>query len=778
MKKKSLVFFTTFLLGAFLLAGISSCSQPSSGDSSPVLLSIEVTNPPNKTYYTKNEAFDPGGMILTGYYDNGGSRELAGYTVLPVDTSTAGEKIVTVGFDKLETSFSVFVNEYPLEGIVLASPPDKTEYAKGEDFDPEGLVLEGAYPDGQRPVTGYTHDFDSSAEGTFTVTLTLNGFTADFEITVGPAALVSIAVSSPPRKTHYGKGELFLPAGLVIRGTYTDGEVKTETGYSLSNTTTETVEEKTVTVTLKRGGKEFTAEFPILVSEGRLTSITITRQPYKKVYLWYEELDLSGLEVKGKYSDMTDLVTLTLYPEEDISGYDKTRPGAQTVIVTVEGQSVDFPVTVKPPKLYFDYGRRISEVDPPGPYTYTVPAGRTLVLAPVKVNVAEGVPFVWELNGAPQGSTNEYLTVSGDGGMVTVTVGLAGLPGSEITTYVKTEAAEGTYKRPKTASSKARASDGFEMTPAPGQFVGPSWGTTEEKARQTLDTIVKTGTSATWQFSLGSWGGYIVMGFDHSVENSGGYDLSIKGNAFAGWNEPGIVWVSQDENGNGLPDDTWYELAGSQTGWSAVQRYSVTYHRFVGMNDAVWEDNLGNTGVTPAKTYYGSATGYPVWVPGSTITFTGTSLLNRSTGVPPGYVYWGYVDATCPEYFRISDAIQQDGSPIQLQYIDFVKVQCGLFGSEGAFGEYSTELGVAYDVSMPNPDLLIYGADVGSGQYSYQFINTSGYDLTVTVGGQDYSLIRNGGQTTVTLSSPSTYFAVYGGNITYTKETGKVTFKM
>jgi hypothetical protein len=622
MKKKLFPFtFWALILGAFLLGG---CSQPS-GDSGPALLPIEVTNPPDKTYYTKNEVFDPEGMSLTGYYDNGGSRELTGYTVLPVDTSTAGEKTVTVVFNKLETSFSVFVDEYPLEGIVIASPPEKTYYAKGEDFDPEGLVLEGVYPDGQRPVEGYSHDFDSSAEGTFTVTVTLNGFTASFAITVGPAALASIEVSSPPKKTRYAKDEQFLPAGLVVNGTYTDGEVKPETGYTLSGTGTGTLGERTVTVTLKRDGKTFTATFIIIVSGGSLISIVIDRKPYKTVYLWYEELDLLGLVVKGRYSDMADPVTLPIHPE-DIS-YNKVQPGEQTVTVTVEGQSAGFPVTVKMPKLYFDYGRRISELDPPitsapDRYTYTVPVGRRLVLAVVKKDIAKGATFEWKVNGVPQSSTNEYLTVDGGGGTATVTVGLKELPGSEITTYVQTTAAEGTYKRAKSGSSRTRASDGFEYTPGPGQFVmalGSVVPATEDSVRQALDNTVKTGTSAVWQFSLGAWGGYIVMGFDHSVENvPGQYSLSINGNAFSNSSEPGIVWVSQDENGNGKPDDTWYELAGSATGKNGtIQRYSVTYHVPVSGNGPVWEDNLGNTGGLPAVDYYGETQGYPFWVPGN-----------------------------------------------------------------------------------------------------------------------------------------------------------------
>ena len=54
--------------------------------------------------------------------------------------------------------------------------------------------------------------------------------------------------------------------------------------------------------------------------------------------------------------------------------------------------------------------------------------------------------------------------------------------------------------------------------------------------------------------SLGGFGGYIIVGFDHSIAARGlEYDFAIQGNAFGGAgasgqsNEPGVVWVMQDD---------------------------------------------------------------------------------------------------------------------------------------------------------------------------------------------------------------------------------------
>ena len=102
-----------------------------------------------------------------------------------------------------------------------------------------------------------------------------------------------------------------------------------------------------------------------------------------------------------------------------------------------------------------------------------------------------------------------------------------------------------------------------------------------------------------YMISLGAWGGYVVTGFDHSVDNSGGgVDLAIRGNPYSYQSEPGVVWVAQDENGDGEPNDTWYELAGSEyDSAETIYDYSVTYYQPTRAQAAVvWRDNRGGGG--------------------------------------------------------------------------------------------------------------------------------------------------------------------------------------
>ena len=216
------------------------------------------------------------------------------------------------------------------------------------------------------------------------------------------------------------------------------------------------------------------------------------------------------------------------------------------------------------------------------------------------------------------------------------------------------------------------------------------------------------------------------MGFDHSIDNSGDYDLGILGNSFSGSSEPGVVWVMQDENGNGLPDDTWYELAGSETGKAeTIQNYAVTYYRPTGAGMPVqWSDNLGNSGqVDYLKQFHRQEYYYPLWIDADSYTLTGTCLEARNYDASGNGSYWvnaeydwGYVDNYSPvdrltdkdnvegeinvNHFKISNAIDVDGEPIVLEFIDFVKVQCALNAKSGWLGELSTEVCGFFDYNM------------------------------------------------------------------------------
>lgn len=282
----------------------------------------------------------------------------------------------------------------------------------------------------------------------------------------------------------------------------------------------------------------------------------------------------------------------------------------------------------------------------------------------------------------------------------------------------------------------------FEYRPAPGQFVNElpyydEGDTTEDMTRKAEECIAYNERVL---ISLGSYGGYIVFGFDHMVENHPGLmDFEILGNAFysnanpnasaskeGGSCEPGIVKVSHDDNGNGLPDDEWYELAGSEYHHPATKhRYNITYFRpdenkertpnpnYAFINDTSyvkWTDNLSHTGYVYRNIYHHQSY-WPQWLNEDELTFEGTLLANNyidESGTGSYYVQyayaWGYADnhpnTDERSKFNIEWAVDNEGRQIALPGIHFVKVYTGVNQYCGWLGETSTEIMGANDLHL------------------------------------------------------------------------------
>ena len=82
--------------------------------------------------------------------------------------------------------------------------------------------------------------------------------------------------------------------------------------------------------------------------------------------------------------------------------------------------------------------------------------------------------------------------------------------------------------RPITAQSSAYVTQLFEFNPAPGQYANTT----------IADTTAAQGTlnKSNGLVSLGAYGGYIVLGFDHTVlDATGKADIIVYGNAFTGF---------------------------------------------------------------------------------------------------------------------------------------------------------------------------------------------------------------------------------------------------
>lgn len=350
-----------------------------------------------------------------------------------------------------------------------------------------------------------------------------------------------------------------------------------------------------------------------------------------------------------------------------------------------------------------------------------------------------GERYEWKVNGSVVSRERDYIFLARDEGDYTVNIRII----DSETPYDFTFDVHVLHEDIEYSPYISRV---YEYCPAPGQFVNemPRYedGDTYESILQKAEESI-SGTNDI-MISLGGYGGYVTFGFDHTVINvPGERDFRIWGNCFyellqpdkkGGSAEPGIVMVSYDTNCNGLPDDEWYELAGSEYNSPATRHgYSITYFRPDPDRDIVadednslddiyyirWADNSGGEGYM-AKNIFHNQQYYPRWLEVDSLTFGGTLLAPNGhdiSGYGTYYVLysypWGYVDNHPNEYadlnsFDISWAVDAAGNPVELSGVDFIRVFTGVNQYCGWLGETSTELSRAQDLhidlpGIPNP---------------------------------------------------------------------------
>jgi len=247
-------------------------------------------------------------------------------------------------------------------------------------------------------------------------------------------------------------------------------------------------------------------------------------------------------------------------------------------------------------------------------------------------------------------------------------------------------------------------SDVFSYTYAPGQHAS--------KALTTDIQYIKGNPALHngWLY-LGGFGGNVVAGFPVDVPNHDGEDFEIfalKGAA----PEPAIVYVMQDVNKNGKPDDVWHELKGNQFE-NTDRNFQLTYYKPATVNGNIsWKDNKGGKGeLIPG---FGASNSSSWWWPETntdSIVFSGSKLPDayekKLVGeteiwvVPNNKYLWGYAEnqygtdydsETGINKFDISNAVDVNGIAVNLTNIRFIKIQSAVFQQAGMINEISPEI--------------------------------------------------------------------------------------
>ena len=264
--------------------------------------------------------------------------------------------------------------EKTLVSIEVTTPPSKTTYTLGEQFDPTGMVITATFSDKSTTTVNVTTamltippDFMATAGGkTITVAYAYNGVnqTTTFSVTVNPpeVTLQSIAVTTPPTKMTYTVGEAFDTAGMVVTATYSDNSTApvTITADMLDYDFSTAGEDKTVTVSFTYKEVTRTANVTgIVVNQkavsvgaqvGRMTAgvagtvtFSVTTAHIANGAYTVSVANLpTGVTVQGQVTIAADNGTLTL------AGSATTTAGATaTLTLTIDGAtSTVFTLTI------------------------------------------------------------------------------------------------------------------------------------------------------------------------------------------------------------------------------------------------------------------------------------------------------------------------------------------------------------------------------------------------------------------------------------------------
>lgn len=156
---------------------------------------IEIGTAPTKTsYFTGQELDVTGGTIIVSYeFGEDKTVDITADMISGFDNTKEGNQTLTVTYGGETATFDVTFSEAKITDIELYSSPAKTHYTIGDKLDVTGGMLKVFYEDGSSDIIDITANmvtgFDSTKEGTNTLTVTYGGKTVTFTVTIEKGAV-------------------------------------------------------------------------------------------------------------------------------------------------------------------------------------------------------------------------------------------------------------------------------------------------------------------------------------------------------------------------------------------------------------------------------------------------------------------------------------------------------------------------------------------------------------------------------------------------------------
>lgn len=313
------------------------------------LKNIEIQTPPSKTEYFEGENFDKTGMVVKAYY-NSKTKPFAilndsDYAITNGTNLKEGQTSVKITYGDKSIEQPISVEKNTITELKIKTPPDKTEYKEGQNFDKTGMVIEASYKDGSKKIiTDYTvEDGNNLKASQNEVTIFYEGKSVKQHINVIENPLIDIKITKEPTKTKYIVGQNFDKNGMIVTGTFQDQTTSEIFDYEIENGVN--LQKGQTIVIIKYNGK--TIEQSIEVEDKKITEIVINKKPNKLQYIQNkEELDLSGGLLKVNYNDGYNEIINLNSEEIKITGFNNEEIGKNTITVTYNDKKTTFDIQI------------------------------------------------------------------------------------------------------------------------------------------------------------------------------------------------------------------------------------------------------------------------------------------------------------------------------------------------------------------------------------------------------------------------------------------------
>jgi len=302
-------------------------------------LKLNVSN--FRTEYILGQEFVEGDAVVEVEYDNGEKEEIP-FGNYEVNLNLSAEPYTcAISYNGLSYTYNVKIVDKVLSGIEV-TPPTKTVYAIGEEFDPTGITVTAKYNNNSSAViTDYTiSGFNSSSAQKCIVSIIYQNQSKQFTVTVTGNSLIDLDVTS--YKKSYQTGEAYDDSLTEVYAVYSDySRVKINT-YQVSGFNSALV--GTGNITISYSGISKTLPITIL-SSGSVASITgidvkeININPYLVGETYF---DRTSIKVSVIYNDGTSVPLGNL--DYTVSGFDTSSPGM--VIVTIGYLNYTKPIAI------------------------------------------------------------------------------------------------------------------------------------------------------------------------------------------------------------------------------------------------------------------------------------------------------------------------------------------------------------------------------------------------------------------------------------------------